>query len=539
MSAEPRLLVVDDEEVVCRSCSRIFEGQGYRVQTCTDAVEALRLAEEQRYSAILLDIRMPALDGIQFLEQLRLRNLDVPVIIITGYSSVATATASMKLGAVDYIPKPFTPEEISRAVQRLLQEQQDLGALERVRRRNLKLIGAPERPEQGLAGQHLFLDDAWLRVEPDGTVTVGAFFSRSTAATISSVRLPATGDQVHQGLPLAAFGWPDGRQSLLPSPISGEVVQVHHQLGRGIGVGWGDPCRECWIAGIRPTRLAAELGVLQPRRVLLACAGEEVTRQGERRLADLGCEVRAASTPQELFEALRDPTLSCGLLLLDEESFGLEGPQLVRRAVAAAPAMKVVVLAGREALLEAVYRQEQIFYYAVAPFADEEIVDILAAAFSARPSAAEALAARPTPSPRIRRIRLTNRRGETVTLLVGGGLLAEQQGAGKQLVAGLLARSCPLQVTLGQGPVSPTDLLRESAGCDRLVLLLAEDTGRIPGTLVRRTGSRLLQAAGSGGSQLVTLALQPPAAGEGEVPGRTATALGQLLLHELLGGPGA
>ena len=126
MSDSPRLLVVDDEEVVCRSCRRIFEPRGFEVTTSRDAAEALSLATEHDYDAILLDIKMPVMDGIQFLQELRNTKPDVPVIFITGYPSIATAASATRLGAADYVTKPFTPNEIVESVERLLRDSQRL-----------------------------------------------------------------------------------------------------------------------------------------------------------------------------------------------------------------------------------------------------------------------------------------------------------------------------------------------------------------------------------------------------------------------------
>jgi sulfhydrogenase subunit beta (sulfur reductase) len=114
------LLVVDDEEVICRSCRRIFEGQGFQVATTNDPGEGLSLAAEKDFAAILLDVKMPTMDGIRFLEELRKTKPDVPVILITGYPSLSNVTSAMRLGAADYVTKPFTPEEITQAVGRMI-----------------------------------------------------------------------------------------------------------------------------------------------------------------------------------------------------------------------------------------------------------------------------------------------------------------------------------------------------------------------------------------------------------------------------------
>ncbi len=120
MADDPKLLVVDDEEVVCEGCRRIFSRQGFQIDKSSDAREGLSLAAEKDYAAILLDIKMPTMDGIQFLKELRRTKPAVPVILITGFPSIPNAATAMRLGAADYVTKPFTPEEITQAVQRLL-----------------------------------------------------------------------------------------------------------------------------------------------------------------------------------------------------------------------------------------------------------------------------------------------------------------------------------------------------------------------------------------------------------------------------------
>ncbi|MBC8875917.1 MAG: response regulator [Planctomycetes bacterium] len=120
MSDEPRLLVVDDDPVICFACRRIFSDRGFEVEESTDAREGLKRATEQEYAGILLDIKMPGIDGIQFLEELRKCKPALPVLIMTGYPSLSTATAAVELGASGYITKPFTPAKVRQAVQDML-----------------------------------------------------------------------------------------------------------------------------------------------------------------------------------------------------------------------------------------------------------------------------------------------------------------------------------------------------------------------------------------------------------------------------------
>lgn len=116
----PTLLVVDDEGGICRACRRILKQAGFRVHVSRDARIGLGRAIAEDYSAILLDIKMPEMDGFQFLEQLHKEKQDLPVVMMTGYPSIRIAASVVRLGASDYITKPFTPEQITKSVRRML-----------------------------------------------------------------------------------------------------------------------------------------------------------------------------------------------------------------------------------------------------------------------------------------------------------------------------------------------------------------------------------------------------------------------------------
>ena len=115
---EGRVLVLDDEENICRSCAEVLQDDGYKVTTCTAPADAFARLGEEHIDLVLLDLKMPDADGIDVLRQIKAGDQETMVIIITGYATVETAVASLKLGAFDYVSKPFTPDELSIAVRR-------------------------------------------------------------------------------------------------------------------------------------------------------------------------------------------------------------------------------------------------------------------------------------------------------------------------------------------------------------------------------------------------------------------------------------
>ena len=111
-----RILVVDDEEIVIKSCLRILGGGDYQVEAVQDGREALRKVEETPYDVMILDIMMPNMGGLEVLRRVKETHPDVDVIMITGLSQVETVVQARKRGACDFISKPFEPDELKLVV---------------------------------------------------------------------------------------------------------------------------------------------------------------------------------------------------------------------------------------------------------------------------------------------------------------------------------------------------------------------------------------------------------------------------------------
>ncbi|MBL0125680.1 MAG: sigma-54-dependent Fis family transcriptional regulator [Betaproteobacteria bacterium] len=118
-----RILIVDDEEIVIRSCVRILADDSHIVDSVEDGWEALRKVDDTHYDVIVLDIMMPKIDGLEVLQHVKERHPDTDVIMMTGLSQVQTAVKAMKLGAFDYLSKPFDPDQLKHVVDRALERQ--------------------------------------------------------------------------------------------------------------------------------------------------------------------------------------------------------------------------------------------------------------------------------------------------------------------------------------------------------------------------------------------------------------------------------
>jgi two-component system response regulator AtoC len=123
MKGKGPILVVDDEEIVRGSLASWLEEDGYQVEVAADGRTALARLEQKAYAILLVDLKMPGIDGLQVLAQARQLQPDAAVIIMTAYATVDTAVQAMKQGAHDYLVKPFEPEELSLMVGKLTNQQ--------------------------------------------------------------------------------------------------------------------------------------------------------------------------------------------------------------------------------------------------------------------------------------------------------------------------------------------------------------------------------------------------------------------------------
>lgn len=117
-----KILIIDDEPVVCKGCRLALANENHLVEICMRGREGLDLLQEGDYDVILLDMKLPDMEGMEILRTIQKTKQNLQVIVMTGYSTVQNAVEAMKLGAFDYLCKPFTDEELMLAVQRAIEK---------------------------------------------------------------------------------------------------------------------------------------------------------------------------------------------------------------------------------------------------------------------------------------------------------------------------------------------------------------------------------------------------------------------------------
>ena len=144
---QPTIFIADDDAAVRDSLGLLLESAGYRVRCFASGSDFLAAAPSSEEGCLIIDVRMPGIGGLEIQDRLRAEGTALPVIVITGYGDVPLAVRAMRAGAVDFVEKPFTEEEILAAVDRALElgrQKQRAGAEAAEAEARLSLLSARE-----------------------------------------------------------------------------------------------------------------------------------------------------------------------------------------------------------------------------------------------------------------------------------------------------------------------------------------------------------------------------------------------------------
>ena len=131
---KPLILVIDDEESMRDSCRLILDKDGFRSAEAEDGTIGIQRTEELRPDLVLVDLKMPGISGLEVLQKIKAIDINIIPIVITGYATVESAVEAMKRGAYDFLPKPFTPEELRMIIKRGLEHRRLMKETQSLRR---------------------------------------------------------------------------------------------------------------------------------------------------------------------------------------------------------------------------------------------------------------------------------------------------------------------------------------------------------------------------------------------------------------------
>src|SRR5215470_3275169 len=138
------ILIIDDEKAIRKTLSEILSYEGYKIEEAGDGEEGLKRFREKNYDVVLCDIKMPKLDGIEFLDKAREANPDIPVIMISGHGTIETAVEAVKKGAFDYISKPPDLNRLLITIRNAMEKKSLVTETKQLRKRivkGLEMIG--------------------------------------------------------------------------------------------------------------------------------------------------------------------------------------------------------------------------------------------------------------------------------------------------------------------------------------------------------------------------------------------------------------
>lgn len=247
-----RILVIDDEEVIHASLSRLLGKQGHQVDAVLTAREGLKKLDTGQYDMVITDLMMPEINGLELLEKIKERGIDLPILMITGYPTIKTAMQAMRLGAVDYLAKPFRRQELLAPVNRMLRrgvrQTDDSPSTE---------SGSAQGPQVG--DRYVLHDHAWASFHQDGTATVGIERSfLENTGTITEIILPHEAELIEQGYVGIRLKTTGREEHGVFMPLSGQVVAVNTEATKN------PTCldSEIWLLQVIPSHLTAEMAYL-------------------------------------------------------------------------------------------------------------------------------------------------------------------------------------------------------------------------------------------------------------------------------------
>jgi CheY-like chemotaxis protein/glycine cleavage system H lipoate-binding protein len=277
-----RILCVDDEEVILASFRKILVLDGCSVDTVESGQEALGLVRTHHYDFVFTDLKMPSMDGVEVAKAVKHMRPDIDVVIVTGYASVETAVECMKHGAMDYIQKPFTADELLAFVKKAVIKRRD-----RVESQLKPVVHITNSAEAERAGAREFnipggvlisAGHCWASLSQDGSVKVGLDdFAKKLIGPIDGLELPNVGMTVKAGAPLFRVRQKN-RSVQFHAPAGGRVVKVNQALNEDPEALEMTPYHKNWVCMIEGDNLDVDVPALKIGRSAVALFQDDIDR---------------------------------------------------------------------------------------------------------------------------------------------------------------------------------------------------------------------------------------------------------------------
>jgi CheY-like chemotaxis protein len=262
-----RILCVDDEAVILDSFRKILVLDGYSVDTVETGKEALGLIQNRSYDFLFTDLKMPEMDGVEVTKSVKHLRPDIDVVIITGYATVETAVECMQFGAMDYVQKPFTEDELLAFTKMAHIKRED--RIKRMLKPKVQIthvgkISTSKTPEFLIPGG-VFISEGhcWANINEEGTVKIGIDdFAKKLIGKIDAVVFPDLGMTISKGQSLFSIKQ-ETRNITFKSPVSGTVKEINEPVNRDLESFEFSSYEGNWICVIDAEELDTEITQLK------------------------------------------------------------------------------------------------------------------------------------------------------------------------------------------------------------------------------------------------------------------------------------
>ena len=258
-----KILCVDDESIILDSFRKILVLEGYSIDTVENGKEALGLVQKNHYDFVFTDLKMPEMSGEEVTKAVKHIRPDIDVVIITGYATVESAVECMQYGAMDYLQKPFTEEELLLKAKEFLIKRKEIikSTLKpKVNITHFEDATLSEDSDFSIPGG-VFISKAhvWLNIDQTGKVKLGIDdFAKKIIGKINGIDSPNLGMELSVGQTIFSIKQGNKRISF-PSPISGKVLRVNEELCKTPDILDNSPYASNWLCELDCNNLDEEL----------------------------------------------------------------------------------------------------------------------------------------------------------------------------------------------------------------------------------------------------------------------------------------
>lgn len=255
MEKKGKILVLDDDPVVTLSCKRVLGADGYAIITAERGEDAIKKVTTESFDLLISDIRLPDISGITVLQESKSIQPKLDVVLITGYPNLEDAKESVKLGAFEYIEKPFTPEFMINVAKRVFDKRGWILRKAFIDEFRNEIV--PLRDDENPV--IFYKEGTWARPTKNGLWEIGCDIRYwLLSGQLMYIDLPEELDEITAGEAFGKVLSGEGKTEDLLSPMNGLVIELNHQANTAVSALVRDNLSEgwlLWLARIKPLNI--------------------------------------------------------------------------------------------------------------------------------------------------------------------------------------------------------------------------------------------------------------------------------------------